>query len=715
MSISKINGQDISTIAKIFGVNVSTIAKVNGIEVGAGPSVDYDFKIIYGTAVIASGNTTVTITEGTDYNLETGIDSSSALIRITNTRLTGMGRTSGGATVTPNNFTAWITNGGNIGTSITFQRAGTTGDTRIDYMIVQYIGTSGGPNEIKFRSCGTISLGSTDLSLDSSSVNYSTANILEPYKCMPILTGQATADSGTQWATGLHYLIWNWGATSFAVTAVRGLTGDASYVSFAVVEFTGSNWGAVKGKLISATMTSTWIPGGADGYNDFSIAETGNDVSFSQGVADITKSLLHNQMRATDNPTGLDDAGRQVLWKDVDEVRIRSRETAAGKYHQLYFVEHIGTGTGAMAIQNLSIVDDNINLGTEERQWTQSITDVGSVSNAMLFGETASVDGGGTAYPRGSINMRITGTTELTLTECDDGQERRIGVQVVQMPYCDSAAPSEPTTYDEVDAHYERTSYQGVSSLESNLSFRKKEFTSTSDEHWFKLIIPTIESYYNIADTLPILIGLNAVPIQVNIEVYSGNMAKIWEKTQYSADQTWSYTDFLYSNNTANQSNLLANDDQVFWVKITPYSSSDLNKEYLCFWGFTDAQISVINITSTGTTVWSYDFYCNSFYQAKWLILNVTPTNLRSWSYYHNYDGTTYAARDYVAYDMSNYSAGVATPDDSYTTTSGQYRTIVLTLGDHSNPLGAGTWLIGTSVNSGNTGNVDGRFQLYWS
>ncbi len=85
-----------------------------------------DFKIQRGYTIMNAASATATITAGVDYTAPTG----PAFIRLTNTRLSGMGRTSGG-TQNADDFTTYISNPENLGTSITFERHGTANNNRL--------------------------------------------------------------------------------------------------------------------------------------------------------------------------------------------------------------------------------------------------------------------------------------------------------------------------------------------------------------------------------------------------------------------------------------------------------------------------------------------------------------------------------------------------------------------------------------------------------
>ncbi|MEK6821403.1 MAG: hypothetical protein AABY11_03330, partial [archaeon] len=107
-----------------------------------------DFKIQRGVTSIATATTAVTITAGVDYTAPADINR--AFIRLVTTKNSGSGHDSGGGTQGPGVYSAYIADGNNLLTSVTFTRnIVSAANTRIQWEIIEYVGPTGGPNEIR--------------------------------------------------------------------------------------------------------------------------------------------------------------------------------------------------------------------------------------------------------------------------------------------------------------------------------------------------------------------------------------------------------------------------------------------------------------------------------------------------------------------------------------------------------------------------------------
>ncbi|KKK54590.1 hypothetical protein LCGC14_3083180, partial [marine sediment metagenome] len=226
---------DISYEENIGSSIYATYANVSYQYNGGGGGED-DFKVIRGTSIISDAATTVTITEGIDYTLESGQDRTSAFIRLTNTRLTGMGKTSGGGNQNHENWAVRIQNPNNLATSITFERDGSTSDTRVTWEILEYIGVGGGDNEIIVIDVGTTTASGTTSYIDGTSLS----NITNTNKVAIFITGQyavSASRNDIQYALFTSDLV-GFGPYTPRFTRSQSVASNDG-VSYAVVEFTG--------------------------------------------------------------------------------------------------------------------------------------------------------------------------------------------------------------------------------------------------------------------------------------------------------------------------------------------------------------------------------------------------------------------------------------------------------------------------------------------
>ncbi|MHA2339489.1 MAG: LamG-like jellyroll fold domain-containing protein, partial [Candidatus Hodarchaeales archaeon] len=395
-----------------------------------------DFKVLRGTTIISSSSATATITEGVDYTLESGQDATTSFIRITNTRLTGMGKTSGGGNQNNDDFNVRIQNPSNIATSITFERTGTSNNDRVTWEIIQYTGPSGGANEIIVRDIGTTTCSGTTQTTDGPSIS----TIGNVNKVVVFITGQIAVDTArSDWWESLFTaeLI---GSGPYTPRFTRGKSVSSNDgVSYAVVEFTGSNWANVQRLDISTECSTAWTTSNYNtAYTDVTIqSEGGTDLT------NFSRTFMHQQFRTDTDSTGLDDSGDNVEIISNTQLRIRNSATSGTRNKVCWIVENLQSTGSTMEVEHGWFYKDA--GGSEENAWTQTISQVNSMDTTSLFAQ-ASMDGTGTALPRGSIDYRLTSTTQITFTESDSGQEKIVSYEVIQWP---SAPPI--VTYEDFD------------------------------------------------------------------------------------------------------------------------------------------------------------------------------------------------------------------------------------------------------------------------
>jgi len=397
------------------------------------------FEVLRGTTTIAASGTTATITESTDYTLPTGGDSTNCFIKINNTRLTGMGDTVSGGVQNVKEFTVRIDNPGNIATSINFIRSGTPGFAcRVTWEILCYVGASGGNNEMIVRDVGLLT-GSNVTSLTSAAVT----GIAADGDVAVIITSQsAAANTNVDW----HAALWtaDWDAVNDKATFARQggtpVSPTNMWVSYAVLEFTGSNWSGVDRVSWTAEAT-TWAPG------------NNNNSTHSHGVtiADLAKAAVLQVQYDTDNDdTPLQDSGDAAILTSTTVFTYWNRNLAGIRTKVAWLVQNTqASGTARnLKCQHLQYTDDT-SSAPGERVFTQNFsTDPDTGTGATLvapLGETScsgscSGDGAGPGIPMGSIDIRLTGTNEVTFTESFSNQERRIGLEIIEWPEDEAAA-----------------------------------------------------------------------------------------------------------------------------------------------------------------------------------------------------------------------------------------------------------------------------------
>lgn len=252
-----------------------------------------DFAIQRGQKTIADGNTSVTLTGGgTDYTSPSAL--SKAFIRIVSSMHSGT--QSAGANVNQQNNSCWISNPENLLTSVNFDRYGSTGDVIVNWEIIEYTGSAGGANEFK-----VLDQDATALATDSNTATTSATSTAatDDDDVVPWITGQGGNLSGSGYihADMVHTAAWNGAGDTITFTRNRQAA-VASTVSWAAVEFTGSNWHV---EPVSNTMSGA-----------------GNtDTQSTTDVGATSRAFIHPQFNVNSDIT----ANTPLIWlTDTDEV-----------------------------------------------------------------------------------------------------------------------------------------------------------------------------------------------------------------------------------------------------------------------------------------------------------------------------------------------------------------------------------------------------------
>ena len=395
-------------------------------EANAGVTAVQDFVVIRGTTTFGSSDATITITEGVDYTLESGQDSSTCFIRIANTLYMGMGSTSGGANQNHDTWAARIQNPDNIDTSITFERDATGTVCRVTWEIIQYVGASGGANEMIVRDVGTATTSGTTSYCDGASIS----TISDSGDVVVFITGQFATTSSRRDVQNALFTASLEGSGPYTPRFTRGLSVSSNDgVSYAVVEFVGSNWRPVQRLQITTESSTAWDTSNYNtAYTDVTITSEGG-----VNLLNYSKAFLTMQFRTDNDPTNQDDCWDTVEIISNTQLRIRNSDTDGNRWKVVWIVENTQSGVGQMQVEHLNWYDSTTS-GSEERVFTQSITSVDKVNQTSLF-IYVSMDGTGTTYPRGSVDYRLTATDTITLTESDNGEERLFSGNVIQWPY----------------------------------------------------------------------------------------------------------------------------------------------------------------------------------------------------------------------------------------------------------------------------------------
>lgn len=377
-----------------------------------------DFNIQRGCETPSSGTGTVTLTAGTDYTAPA--NNSYAFIRLVSTRLSGMGDTVGGGTQEADDWTWYISDPDFAGGSVVFTRAGAANPQRFCWEIIEYVGDASGNNEMIVRDVGTVTYGSGNTTADGSSVS----GVSDDNDIVVFITGQDALETSDQDEVGAGLNTSEWLSGTDVPRFTRGFTGsDTNHISYAVVEFTGSNW-------VIERVTHTFSAVGA------TETETITDV----GALD--RAFAHVQFRR-DAEEGLADSGTRMYFSATNQLSFylnAAADLAGNQHHAVVWVIKNSDTTSETKMNVQHINGTRTSGGTsegannEEDEWTETITAVSDTSQTSIMGESGESAGQGTAFPRGWISIYLNSTTGVKLYHSDDGQTQNYDFQVVEWP-----------------------------------------------------------------------------------------------------------------------------------------------------------------------------------------------------------------------------------------------------------------------------------------
>ncbi len=370
-----------------------------------------DFFVQRGIVNIQNGSTTATLTAGTHYTPP--ISSSRAFIRITNTQITG-GGPSAGTTGNHNadEVTAYITNPGNILSSITFARGGTANDTQIAWEIVEYTGAIGGDNEIIVRQQATLTYVSANTTVTTGTIS----GIVDDNDVAVFVTGQYNPDAGRfDYNTVLSTASWNAGADT--ATFTRGEAGgDAVIVSYAAVEFVGANWGVQR---VEHTYTAAGVA----------------STTPITAVGSLSRAFIHAQHRAGANEDQHGDFGHEAWLSSVGQVSFRlnaSAQTPSLHTSVVWVIENTQVTGDIMEVtrSNGTIADGGGGLTTTNISIGKTLDDL-TVSSIFTNNSNSNT---GRSFPESIIRVRLISTTQYEFAISDDAGDNLYRTEVVELP-----------------------------------------------------------------------------------------------------------------------------------------------------------------------------------------------------------------------------------------------------------------------------------------
>jgi hypothetical protein len=366
-----------------------------------------DFKVQRGTATIAG--TSQTLTAGVDYTAPAS--TTTAFVRLTDTHNTGPGRTTaGGGAQNADDITAYIS-AANLPSNFTISRPpAATGNTRVNWEIVEFIGDAGTDNEMKVRGVGSVNMASAALIATGTALGTITDNT----DVVVFITGIENRDV----ARNVYYagqVTSSWSPTSTAPVFNRGAGGAIINVSYAVVEFTGINWQVQRSE------------------HTYTAVGTVETESIPTTLNSLARSFIHTQKRMTAQGN-VNNFGHEVWLSSIGAVsyRLEGAATApSGHTSVAWIIENLQTSAGAMEVQR---TNGTTNAGTEPVALSISIfSPIEATNNASIFANTRVV-GANTTFPLPMAGARITSTSTYELWRSEASGEMTYRTEIVEWP-----------------------------------------------------------------------------------------------------------------------------------------------------------------------------------------------------------------------------------------------------------------------------------------
>ncbi|MFA5386929.1 MAG: hypothetical protein WC322_00850 [Candidatus Paceibacterota bacterium] len=357
-------------------------------------------------------------------NIDSVSATSSAFARLTDVVMKS-GGLSAGSTATKNNDDVGASILLTATNQITVYResTGENADYRTAWEVWEYTGSPGGANEfiVRYQDHITMASGQQDQTVSGiSNIN----------NCVPFVTGirntGVSVDFDDMTVTAEMY---ESEGTNY-VRLKREGTGGTTYVSVAVVEFTGSNW-TVQNNI----------------SHKFSAAAA-NETETINNVSDWTKAFIISSYRTGNGEEGLEEQGWNTWPKDSDEIYFRLRTGADNVSTKNYYVIANVIQNSELTVQH---IDSITGSGTEHEAGSASpqtinetINTVASTTATGLF-STHDCTGSATAFPRPMWNYYLSAADNVQYWRSFYGQPGDWALQVIQFPEATSSGTSSIT------------------------------------------------------------------------------------------------------------------------------------------------------------------------------------------------------------------------------------------------------------------------------
>lgn len=261
--------------------------------------------------------------------------------------------------------------------------------------VIEYSGVASGPNEFIVRQRGLISN-----TTGAVSVSVAISGFTDRNKCVPFLTGQrGNLDSGTTTNPHFTHSRLEWDSSNNLISRISAAAGTINYFcSYAVVEFTGSNWLIGHGNLDSISSTS----------QDVTIVQevvTNQASPTTQDIGDWNKAFVEQSFRPGGSGGVSVNSSQAVIVKpktaDTTGVTITRATTVNTPTMGVCF--HV-LKNADFSVQHQEPSDPGTTDGTFDVTLTTTLADL---ARATIHGSQFTQDTGNSTSIKHAHNLRI--------------------------------------------------------------------------------------------------------------------------------------------------------------------------------------------------------------------------------------------------------------------------------------------------------------------
>lgn len=362
-----------------------------------------DIKVQRGTVTFgAAGNTTETLTAGTHYTAPSA--ASKAFVRIVGITSLGTGINSGDtAGVLDRNATS--VDDSSITSSISFTREDNANAFTLSWELIEYTGSAGGANEFVVRHREVVGGAGTSATYTTAAVS----GVASDADVVVFLAGWRTEYASRAVCAPALYTT-SWDAANQKAVATRGdTTNTTTYVSLAVVEFTGSAWSVQRVE------------------HSFTAADTDETETISS-VGNISQAFIHTQTRGAGTGAAYSNATHESWLSSATQVSFRKDALwSTSNYAVTWVIANAG-----LSVQRATSTRGN-NVGSDPDSWTVSITAVSALDAASIMGECGTTTQT-TDNHMGMASFALTATDTVTITRGRNNTSRTYRFEVVEWP-----------------------------------------------------------------------------------------------------------------------------------------------------------------------------------------------------------------------------------------------------------------------------------------